>query len=206
MKYLEFIRRFCIVGFAAFAIILSPNALAIKKCKDQDGNWHYGDFAEEKCRVSKVTTLNDRGFVQDSIDAPKTDEEKKIEAERLKKEQEEAERLAREREEKERILSIYETEADIDRQRDNQLTSVENNIKVHRAYLNQMDSKLERLNNLIKTGKGKKKARAEAELVAATGRVEEYTEELKKLEIQKKAIAEKFAQEKKLYLELTKKD
>jgi len=76
MKTLNFILG---VVFTANLLIAAP-AHAIKKCKDADGKWHYGDIAVRACQQSKITTLNKRGFVKDEKSAPKTDDELKAEA------------------------------------------------------------------------------------------------------------------------------
>lgn len=182
---------------------MSFSAMAIQKCKDADGKWHYGDFAQDKCNTSKVTTLNDRGFITDTTDAPKTEEEKMVEAEIKRKEEEELAEIKDRQDERNRILSIYEREEDIDRQRDNQLASVAGNIRVHKAYLKQMDSKIKRLETKSAESKGRHKKAFDAELLASKARVEEFSAELVRLEEQSKTIAEKFAIEKKLYRELT---
>ncbi len=198
-------QQFSKLGISSFALVLmlvSPNALAIKKCKDAEGKWHYGDTAEEMCETTKVTTLNDRGFVKETLEAPKTEEEKRVEAEIAAKEAAEAERERKKQEERERILSIYEREEDIDRQRDNKLESIDGNIRVHKAYLKQMDKKITRLEGKATTARGKYKQDLEKEIVASKARVEEFGVELKRLERQKVSITKRFAYEKKLYREL----
>jgi len=200
MKYTK------ILGLVLTSLLMlsySLNAVAIQKCKDAEGKWHYGDYAEDKCESSKVTNLNERGFVTDTIDAPKTEEEKLVEAKiKLKEEQELAE-LKKKQAERDRVLSIYEREEDIDRQRDNQLASVEGNIRVHKAYLKQMDSKIKRLESKSEGLSGKRKEYFTTQIEASKGRVTEFSAELKRLEAQKISISEKFASEKKLYRELT---
>lgn len=187
-----------VLVFAGISLV-SSSALAIQKCKDAEGNWHYGDYAEEKCSTTEVTELNKRGFITDKIDAPKTEEELKLEAEQEKQEEEELARLKKEQDERDRVLSIYEREEDIDRQRDNQLASVDGNIRVHKAYLKQMDKKIERLNNKAAAANKFQKEKIEKELVASKSRIEEFSVELKRLEEQKLAITEKFALEKEMY-------
>ncbi len=199
-------KQFYGLGYVLLAgtlMLLSSNAQAIQKCKDSEGKWHYGDNAEEACANSKVTTLTKRGFVKETLDAPKTDEEREIEAQAQRQEQEELARIKAEQDERNRILSIYERESDIDRQRDNQLASVDGNIRVHQAYLKQMDGKIQRLETKIAEAKeGRFKEGLVKELTESKSRVEEFSTELKRLEIQKVNITDKFANEKKLYREL----
>ena len=101
-------------GSALLAFVLaSPTALAIKKCQDEEGQWHYGDTAVYECEKSKVTTLDSRGFIRDQNEAPKTAEELAAEQSTRAKIEAEEKKLADEKEERNRILSIYQTEADI---------------------------------------------------------------------------------------------
>ncbi len=185
---------------------VSFNVLAIQKCKDAEGNWHYGDNAQENCADTEVTNLDKRGFIKDRIDAPKTEEELLLEQEAKEKEAEELAKLEAEKAERERVLSIYEREEDIDRQRDNKLASVDGNIRVHKAYLKQMDKKVERITNKLKTANKYNKEKFETELAASKERIKEFSVELERLELQKKAIAERFANEKTLYREYSAKN
>ncbi len=191
-----------VIAFMSLALmVLAPSAHAIKKCKDSEGKWHYGDTAEEACATTEVTTLTNRGFVKETLDAPKTEEELQIEAEREAQLQEELAKQQAEQAERNRILSIYEREEDIDRQRDNQLASVDGNIRVHKAYLKQMDGKIARLEGKLLTAPAYNKEKIEKELAASKSRVIEFSAELERLQEQKIVIAEKFANEKKLYLD-----
>ena len=106
------------------SVLLSTPVHAIKKCKDANGKWHYGDIAVRDCENSKVTTLSNQGFIKAEKAAPKTADE--LAAEEAQRAELEAEKQRQEKidKEKTRILSIYETEAAIDRQRENQLYSV----------------------------------------------------------------------------------
>lgn len=182
---------------------LSSNAWAIKKCQDSEGNWHYGDVAVRDCENSKVTTLNRRGVIKDEKAAPKSaeqreaDEKAMAEAQALEDEAKAAEL------ERSRILSIYETEADIDRQRDNQLHSVQSNIDVHDSYLKSMQTRIERQQAKLKeTTAKKKKQRIAADIETSKANLAAYSKSLEKLKRQKQSIVTKFEQEKQLYREL----
>ena len=193
------------ITFIVVGILLSSPAFAIKKCKDAEGKWHYGDTAVRECESSKITTLNDRGVITDEDEAPLTDEEQVIEDARLAKEQAIIDAEKAERDEKLRILSIYETEADIDRLRDNQLNSVQGNIDVHNGYLKGMETRIEKLENeRDATQNEKAKARIQEKIDGAVGRVFVSSEELELLKKQKKDLIEKFIKEKKIYRELQK--
>lgn len=178
-------------------------AFAIKKCKDADGKWHYGDVAVQECEHSKITTLNDRGFITDEVPPPKTEQELKIEAEEQTLLEAEQSQKDAELEEQRRVLSIYETENDIDRQRDNQLNSVQSNIDVHKAYLKGMDTRLLRFQEKKEAATTQpSKDNYQSQIDEATARIENAKLELAALEAQKGDIVEKFAREKKFYKEL----
>lgn len=184
-------------------LMFSGSVHAIKKCKDADGNWHYGDIAVAGCEESKVTTLNDRGFITEQVDAPKTEEELQLEQELQAAEEAERMRIKQEEEERIRILSIYETEDDIDRQRDNQVSSVQGNIMVHEAYLKSMATRIERTEKeLAATKAQKKKEQLQTEIDQANARVERSKKELVELIDQKESIIKKFEKEKEIYLAL----
>ena len=182
---------------------LTSPSFAIKKCKDVDGKWHYGDTAVEQCENSQITTLDNRGFITEEEGPPKTAEELVLEAEtQALLDEEEGKRLAAE-EQRRRVLSIYETESDIDRLRDNQLDSEQSNIDVHKAYLKGIDTRITRNQaKLAETENKGTKQKLTTAVEQAKLRVTEFELELALLQQQKKDIAVKFAKEKELYLAL----
>jgi hypothetical protein len=176
---------------------------AIKKCKDDQGKWHYGDVAETACNKSEVTTLNERGFVVSQDQAPKTPEQLVADKRRQAAEIEQARLEQAELNEKRRLLSVYETEADIDRLRDNQLDAVQGNIDVHNAYLNDMQIRLTRYQTkLAESQSVSQKDQYVGKIQEAQNRIDSSKLELRSLIEQKKSIAQRFAKEKKLYLSL----
>ena len=180
---------------------IANQAFAIEKCQDADGNWHYGDIAVEGCEASKITTLSDRGFVTNEEEAPKTEQELAAMEVSVRKEEEEKNRLQAEAEERRRVLGIYETEADIDRQRDNQIDSVQRNMDVYIAYLKGMDKR--RIRNEAKLEELQSKPakdKLSKEIAAAKLRVKDSRTQLGKLMLQKEQIIAKFQKEKEIYL------
>ena len=186
-----------------FAALPFTAASAIKKCQDADGYWNYGDIAVSQCQKSKVTTLNKRGFVQSEKNAPKSVEQLQNELEAQELREAQADLKKAEDDERNRILSVYETEADIDRQRDNQIGSVDSNIAVHKAYLKAVAAKIERFKKKGAGFTGGRKERNDAKIAEAQARIKESNTELKKLEKQKISIMHRFDHEKKIYRELT---
>ncbi len=190
-----------LILIAMHSVLLLQPAFAIKKCQDDQGNWHYGDTAEAACSRSKITTLNDRGFITDQQEAPKTQEE--LAAEESARTAEEEARVKQEaaEEERQRILSIYETEDDIDRQRDNQLDSVQSNIDVHTAYLKSMESLVARdKSKLAGLENDAEKKALNQKIGNAYQRIMASQAELAELEVTKQRIKDRFAKERDLYL------
>jgi len=188
---------------ASLVLLLSvTSAHAIKKCQDADGKWHYGDIAVDECKRSKVTTLDDRGFIEKEKAAPKTEQQLQQEKDDLAAEIVKAQRLKAEEDERNRILSIYETEADIDRQRDNQIESVNGNIAVHKAYLKAMSDKVERLKKDGASFTGGRLKRNLAEIEDAQSKIDSSSAELSELSKQKEAIMTRFDNEKRIYREI----
>ena len=199
MKQITFL---CGAATLLCSLVFSSPVYAIKKCQDANGRWHYGDVAVAQCNKSKVTTLNERGFIDGQKDAPKTEEqlqkEKEVQAE-IDAEMARKEAINKERS---RILSIYETEADIDRQRDNQIDSVVGNIAVHKAYIKSVSGRVERLKVRGASLTGIAKDLNVKEIAEAEEQIKETSIELEKLDEQKESIIERFAYEKKTYREL----
>jgi len=186
-------------------LLFSTPAHAIKKCKDANGKWHYGDVAVQECENSKVTTLSNQGFVKGEADAPKTEEEL-IEEKSYRAEIEaEKERLKQVEFEKSRILSIYETEEDIDRQLENQLYAVDSNIAVHKSYIQNMEEVMAyEGKQLGKVTHPLAISKIEEKISTAQSKHDRYSKGILELEVQRKKVIEKFAKEKELYRELTK--
>jgi len=186
------------------SLFVLPQAHAIKKCKDADGKWHYGDIAVRECQNSKITTLTGGGFVKGERAAPKTESELleiEAQAQRLAEEKRKAEFLESE---KSRVLSIYETEADIDRQRENQLYSVDSNIAVHNTFLESMDEQIAyQTTRLNKAANPAIKSTIEKKIAEFEKNKETYAEEVSVLQGKREGIVEKFKKEKELYFELT---
>ena len=186
-----------LVGFSTSSVA------GMKKCKDSEGKWHYGDTAVKSCENSKITTLTKRGFIDTEQSPPKSDKQ-------LREEVQQAELLAQKEAEKKaaiderlRILSIYETESDIDRQRDNKLNSVKSNIDVHDAYIKGMEARIARSETKLgqlKTAPAKKDMNYKIEQEKL--RMADAVVEREELVSHRDEIILRFAKEKELYLEL----
>ena len=187
------------------SVLLSTPVHAIKKCKDADGQWHYGDIAVRECENSKVTTLSDQGFIKEEKAAPKTSDELAVEEAQQAELDAEKQRQEEIDKEKTRILSIYETEEAIDRQRENQLYSVDSNIAVHNSYLESMKEQIAyHQKKLAKTTNAGVKTRIEKQIADTEAEYQQYSKELVLLKSQREVVIERFDKEKSLYQELTK--
>ena len=183
--------------FMAFSV--SNNVYAMKKCVDAEGKTHYGDTAQAACNRTEVTTLNNRGFIKHDADGPKTANELALEAEAQQAE-EERRRIEREEEEERiRILSVYETEDDIDRQLENQLSSVNTNIAVHKTYINKMQEQIKIIEKKKKFAKGRGIELVQEEVDAAQAKIEMSKKALVKLAKESKQVRVRFEREKELF-------
>jgi hypothetical protein len=137
-----------IIGVLGCALLLTggvANAGTIKKCKDEDGRWHYGDDAAEACAKTKVIEMTGSGRTTAIIDAPPSagdlDEfrRKKLEEEEAKK------RAAEQAKHDQTLLSTYAHEEDIIYARDRQVGELENSIASGEQTLKSLQGVLERI-------------------------------------------------------------
>lgn len=199
-------KRISFTSAVLVVVLLSSSpAHAIKKCKDADGQWHYGDVAVRACQNSKVTTLSASGAVREQKDAPKSEEQREAEVVGLA--ELEAERLEQEQieNEKSRILTVYETEADIDQQRESRLYSIDNNIAVHHSYINSLKEHIafdkKKLRDTTNVGI---KEQIEDKIAETEKNVNDYTKEIDALKAKREEVVKRFDNEKAIYRELTK--
>ena len=117
-------------------------AATIKKCKDAQGKWHYGDIAAEECERSKITEINSKGLKVRESDLPPSKEE--LEAKRAEKLRavEEKKRAKTQRRYENRILSTYENEQSIVDARDRRLASLDKIIKTNERFMETLNGTL----------------------------------------------------------------
>jgi len=114
----------------------------------------------------------------------------------------EKERIRHQQDERNRILSVYQSEADIDRQMDNQMYSVDSNIAVHNVYLKSMTAKVTRLEAKKAATKEKHRSRIQTQIDEASKNIVDKKKELEALIAQKEQIKVRFQREKELYRSL----
>ncbi|MEM7196090.1 MAG: hypothetical protein AAF402_14175 [Pseudomonadota bacterium] len=138
------------------AVLIADPAFAIKKCQDENGVWHYGDFAAQECEAAIVSELNEDGIkVGEDVPPPSAEELKA---------QEEAESAARKAaidEEEQRkkdaeVVKIYGSEEIILSTRDRKLASIDNNVDVTRQIKSGIVKDINTLKKRKQTPKVKK--------------------------------------------------
>lgn len=123
----------------------SGGSTKIKKCKDSQGKWHYGDRAAEECERSKIIELSNRGVKQGEVKPPPTAEELKEREKRqveLEQERQQAEEQARR---DQQLLATYGHEKDIIYIRDRKLEQLEYTINAADATIKPLRAALERM-------------------------------------------------------------
>jgi hypothetical protein len=150
------IKFLSIIVLSAISILFLQNSIGagIKKCQDEDGKWHYGDFADEACAArAEVTKLSQKGQVLGVDKPPPTQEEleKKNKAKR-----DATAKAAREKQQRQKdlsLLQIYGSEEVIVSTRDRKLESIDNNLEVTRQLKQGIESDLEELKTWKKSKK-----------------------------------------------------
>lgn len=150
------IKFLSIMVLSAISILFLQNSIGagIKKCQDEDGKWHYGDFADEACAArAEVTELSQKGQVLGVDKPPPTQEEleKKNKAKR-----DATAKAAREKQQRQKdlsLLQIYGSEEVIVSTRDRKLESIDNNLEVTRQLKQGIESDLEELKTRKKSKK-----------------------------------------------------
>lgn len=120
-------------------------AHAVIKCKDKDGNWHFGDTLPPECAQEGYQELNERGMVVDETEAAKTDEEI-AEEKRLAAIEAEKKRLKEEQDKKDKILlNTFTNIDDINMTRDGKLAAIETAISLAEKRNEKLQSDMDKL-------------------------------------------------------------
>ena len=143
----------------------------IKKCQDAEGNWHYGNFADQACQDSAVDELHETG-VTISTDLPPPSEEEMAQKERMK----EALRIQEEFSQDQRkrdleVLRIYGSEETIVSTWDRKLASIDNNIEITRQIKEGTAKDIEKLLKMKQTKKVERQLQEREDAVKSYNRV-----------------------------------
>lgn len=118
---------------------------AVIKCKDKDGNWHFGDTLPPECAQEGYQELNKQGMVIDETEAAKTDEEIAA-AKRQAEIDAEKKRIQDEQDKKDKILLFTFTNVDdINMARDSKLAAIETSISLADKRNEKLQSDLDKL-------------------------------------------------------------
>ena len=145
-----------IIVLGAISILGSTNSAGagIKKCQDEDGKWHYGDFADEACAArADVTKLSQKGQVIGVDKAPPTQEELEKNEKAKKDAQAKALKKKKQRQKDLSLVQIYGSEEVILSTRDRKLESIDNNLEVTRQLKQGIESDLVELKTRKKSKK-----------------------------------------------------
>ena len=169
----------CTVLLASFAA--SAQAGTIKKCKDDSGQWHYGDDAAAACANTQIIEMNNQGMTKNVIDAPPSasdlDEfrKKQLDAEKAK------EAAAEQKKRDKTLLDTYAVEDDIIYARDRQVAQLNNSIQSGEETLKSLTAVRDRMRAAAteeKEAKGSVSKNTLANLERAEKQVEQHTENL----------------------------
>lgn len=137
--------------------VSADKGLAIKKCKDATGQWHYGDTAAEECAKSKITVITEQGSTKKVIAAPPTEQELKQREEQREIEEAKQQKAEEQARKDTLLLSTYGGEDDIVYIRDRKIAQVETTIKASEETLKSLRAALARMETQAadesKTGK-----------------------------------------------------
>ena len=173
-------------------------------CDDADGRKVCGDFLPPACQGRAYEERDNRGFVSKTVEAPLTEaQQARREAEKVKK-AEEQKKAGEERRRTLALLSTYSSEKDINSARDRSLAEIEKNRKESQQRLDEANKKKQTLDADKAFYKGKAipeqvKAQIrdnEKEIKAQQAAVDARNREMEE-------VRQRFADEKKRYLELT---
>lgn len=167
----------------------------ITKCQDEDGNWHYGDFASEACaRESKITEINDRGIQVRETDAPPTQEELEAREAAKQEAQQEAARSAEQAMEEQRLLQTYDTAQSIIDARDKRLEALDRDMESYRLFRQDLVEE----KSMLESNDG------EAERISDVERqIQQYDEAIQALQKEHRETMEEFNKDLDKYRELT---
>jgi len=192
-------------GLLLAAIATGAHAGTIKKCKDESGQWHYGDDAATACAKSKVIELDSSGYTKNVIDAPPSASD----LDEFRKKQlaeEEAKRQAIEQKKRDKtLLDSYAVEEDIVYARDRQIAQLNNSITSGEETLKSLKGVLSRMRKQAteeKETKGSVSAETTTNLQRSEKQVAQHQENLDKKRKEIEMIRERFAADIKRYREL----
>ncbi len=178
--------------------------LRIYCCDDAKGRKVCSDYLPPECQGRAYEERDSQGRISKQVEAPLTaDQQARRNAELVKKE-EEKKKATEDRRRTLALMSTYSNEKDIDSARDRALREVDKNLQQAQARLDEANKKKKKLDSEKEFYKGKplpEQVKSQMrdndnEIKAHTDAVEAKTKEMED-------VRNRFAEEKKRYLELT---
>ena len=143
----------------------------IKKCQDAEGNWHYGNFADEACGNTAVDELHETG-VKINTDLPPPSEEEMARKERMQEALRMQEEFSQDQRKRDlEVLRIYGSEETIVSTRDRKLASIDNNIEITRQIKEGTVKDIDKLLKMKKTKKVERQLQEREDAVKSYNRV-----------------------------------
>ena len=187
---------FKIIVLSAISVIYSQYSVGagIKKCQDENGNWHYGDFADEACAArADVTKLSQEGQVVGVEKPPPTQEELDKKSKANDDAAEKADKKKKQRQKDLSLVQIYGSEEVIVSTRDRKLESIDNNLEVTRQLKQGIESDLAELRTRKKSKKVDKLiAEREAAIQSYDSVIQQSQEQRRNLDIEYTEILKNF--------------
>lgn len=143
----------------------------IKKCKDAEGKWHYGNFAAEECTRSKITEMSESGAKIGEELPPPTAVELQWQQRREAEHRYEEEAAAKQRAEDEKLIASYSSKEVITTTRDRHLGEIDRTVAVTRQLREGILKDIADLQGRKPTAKVKKQIAEREKAVAAYDRV-----------------------------------
>jgi len=189
--------------FACASVLAAESKSNIKKCKDEDGKWHYGDTAADECAKSKITVITNKGTTKKVIAAPPTEQElKDREAQREQLEAEKIKAVEQKRKD-EILLSTYGVESDITYIRDRKIAQIESQIKASQETLKSLRGALTRMEAQAKDDS--KDTDSAKNIDATRNQIKRHEGVITQKREEQEALRKQYAEELERYRELKKK-
>lgn len=181
------------------------HASTIKKCKDADGRWHYGDNAAAACAQSKVIEMTGSGRTTKVLEPPPSAGD--LEAFRKKREAAlEAQHKAELQKQHDKVLlSTYSHEDDLIYARDRQVGALDNSINSGEQTLKSLRSVLGRLRQQAQDEEetqGKVSDETKRNLEQSEAQVKMHSDNLDKKKKEKEELRARFDKDLERYRQL----
>ena len=173
-------------------------------CDDSTGKKVCGDFLPAACQGRAYEERDNRGFVSKTVEAPLTAEQQaRRDAEAAKKEAD-AKKVAEERRRTLALLSTYSSEKNIDSVRDRNLAEIDKSIAEAQKRLDEAGKKKQKLDGDKEFYKGKPLPDSVKSQISDNDKeIQAHKKTIADKTKEKEEVRNRFADEKKRYLELT---